>query len=64
MTVGGDNVRDGVPVDERVALRASSLGRLRLPMFPRNQMHSSSLWVLRFPKMYVTTLGYKGKILH
>ena len=45
------------------ALRASSLGRLRLPMFLRNQMHSSSL-VLRFPKMYVTTLGYKGKILH
>ena len=30
----------------------------------RNQILSSNLWTLRFPKMYMGTLGYKGKILH
>ena len=37
---------------------------IRTPVSSGNLMRSSTLWTLRFPKMYMGTLSYKGKILH
>ena len=35
---------------------------VRTPVSKGHQIHSSTLWTLRYPKMYITTLGYKGKV--
>ena len=35
---------------------------VRTPVSKGNQIHSSTLWTLRYPKMYMATLGYKGKV--
>ena len=44
--------------------RVLTRSRVRTPMSKGNQIHSSTLWSLRFPKMYMATLGYKGNVLH
>ena len=36
--------------------------RIRADRVQGNQIHSGTLWTLGFPKMYMATLGYKGKV--
>ena len=38
--------------------------RVRTPVSKGNQIHSVTLWTLRFRKMYMATPGYKGNFLH
>ena len=47
-----------IPISHHVLTKS----RVTTPVSLGNQIHSSTLWTLGFPKMYLGTLGYKGKI--
>ena len=52
------------PRVSRVTVRAHRVlkkSRVRNPVSKGNQVHCRTLWTLGFPKMYMVTLGYKGK---
>ena len=42
--------------------RVLTKSRVRTPVSKGNKIYSITLWTLRYPKMYMATLGYKGKV--
>ena len=61
MSVMKFQVSSSVREDTRSILTSA---RVRTGGVQRNQIHSSVLWTLGIPKMYLGTLGYNVLILH